>query len=414
MPIPIDVKMAWRNIWRHPRRTALTISAVAFATAILVFMMSFQLGSYETMINSSVKIYAGHLQVQAKDYQEKRDMRLVVPDPAAVGKILENTPRVEAYTYRGNAFSMVSSRERTFGVLVVGVDPEREVHVSTLRKALRRGSYLTEDDYEGALLGEMLAKNLRVDIGDELTVLGQGRDGSVAATLLTVRGIFKSGLADFDRSSIQISLKNFQEIYSMRGAVHEVVAIADSLRGVPAIKRAVETGIATLATDHSLVTLDWMELMPGLLEGIQLDMVSGMIFYLILIMVVAFSIMNTFLMAIFERTKEFGVMMAIGTSPQRLTKILLIESLSMTLVGITTGILLGSALTLYFQSHGIEFAATSEIMAEFGISGKLYPRLSIISATIGPVLVLFITSLAALYPALRIRRLRPVEALTHA
>jgi ABC-type lipoprotein release transport system permease subunit len=157
-----------------------------------------------------------------------------------------------------------------------------------------------------------------------------------------------------------------------------------------------------------------MELMPGLLEGIQLDMVSGMIFYLILVMVVAFSIMNTFLMAIFERTKEFGVLMAVGTTPKRLTKILLIESLSMTMVGIWTGILLGSILTLYFQAYGIEFEGTSEIMSEFGISGRLYPRLSLISATIGPVLVLSITFLAALYPALKIRRLRPVEALTHA
>lgn len=411
--MPIDVKMAWRNIWRHPRRTILTISAVAFAAALLVFMLSFQLGSYETMINSSVKIHAGHLQVQAKDYETKGDIRLVVRDPAAIGRILDDTPNVEAYTYRANAFSMVSSRERTYGVLVVGVDPAREAKVSTLKKVVRRGSYLSEDDYEGALVGELLAKNLQVDVGDELTVLGQGRDGSVAATLLTVKGITKSGLAGFDRSAIQITLESFQDVYSMRGAVHEVVAISRSLRDVAAIKRAVEAGIADLATNHSLVALDWMELMPGLLEGIQLDMISGLIFYLILIMVVAFSIMNTFLMAIFERTKEFGVLMAIGTTPRRLTKILLIESLSMTMVGIFAGIILGSIVTLYFQAHGIEFSGSAELFSEFGISGKLHPRLSILSVTIGPTLVLVITSLAALYPALRIRRLRPVEALAH-
>jgi ABC-type lipoprotein release transport system permease subunit len=410
--MPIDVKMAWRNIWRHPRRTILTISAVAFATAILVFMLSFQLGSYETMINSSVKIFAGHLQVQAKGYNEKRDIRLVVPDPAAIGKILDKIPNVEAYTYRASAFSMVSSRDRTHGVLVVGVDPEKEARVSTLKNVVRRGAYLKKNDYEGALVGVRLAESLQVDVGDELTLLGQGRDGSVAATLLTVRGIYKSGLADFDRSSVQITLKSFQDIFSMRGAVHEVVAIAKSLRDVPAIKRSVEAGIADLGDDHKLVALDWMELMPGLLEGIQLDMISGMIFYLILIMVVAFSIMNTFLMAIFERTKEFGVLMAVGTSPRRLTKILLIESLSMTMVGIWAGIILGAILTLYFQAHGIDFKGSSEVLSEWGISGKLHPRLSLISATIGPVLVLLITSLAALYPALKIRRLRPVEALT--
>ncbi len=411
--MPIDVKMAWRNIWRHPRRTILTICAIAFASAILVFMLSFQFGSYETMINSSVKIFAGHLQVQAQDYETKKDMRLVVPDPAAVGRILDGAPGVDAYTYRGKAFSMISSQERTYGVMVVGIDPEREARVSTLKKAVRQGSYLSQDDTGVALVGEALAKNLQVGLGDELIVLGQGRDGSVAAALLVVKGIYKSGLADFDRSSIQVTLDDFQEIYFMRGAVHEVVVVGKSLRDISAMKAAVEAGVAGLETKYPLVALDWMELVPGLLEGIQMDLVSGMIFYLILIMVVAFSIMNTFLMAIFERTKEFGVLMAVGTTPGRLTKILLIESLSMTAVGIGSGIVLGSIITLYFQSHGIDFSGSSELLSQFGISGRMYPKLSILSATIGPMLVLVITSLAAMYPALRIRRLRPVEALTH-
>ena len=411
--MPIDVKMAWRNIWRNPRRTLLTICAIAFASAILVFMLSFQFGSYETMINSSVKIHTGHLQVQAEDYNDKGDIRLVVPDPTAIGRILDGTPGVEAYTYRANAFSMVSSSERTYGVIVVGIDPEREARVSTIKNVIRQGSYLSEGDADGVLVGEFLAKNLQVGPGDELIMLGQGRDGSVAATLLTVKGIYKSGLPDIDRSSIQITLENFQDVFSMRGAVHEVVVIGDSLRDIPAIKATVVAAMENTRSKRPMVALDWMELVPGLLQSIQMDLVSGMIFYLILIMVVAFSIMNTFLMAVFERTKEFGVLMAIGTTPRRLTKILLIESISLTMVGIVAGIILGCIITLYFQAHGIDFSGSSELLSQFGISGKMYPRLSVLSAAIGPALVLMITSLAALYPALRIRRLRPVEALSH-
>jgi len=411
--MPIDVKMAWRNIWRNPRRTLLTICAIAFASAILVFMLSFQFGSYETMINSSVKIHTGHLQVQAEDYNDKGDIRLVVSDPTAIGRILDGTPGVEAYTYRANAFSMVSSSERTYGVMVVGIDPEREARVSTIKNVVRQGSYLSEGDADGVLVGEFLAKNLQVGPGDELIMLGQGRDGSVAATLLTVKGVYKSGLPDIDRSSIQITLKNFQDVFSMRGAVHEVVVIGDSLRDIPAIKATVVAAMENIRSKRPMVALDWMELVPGLLQSIQMDLVSGMIFYLILIMVVAFSIMNTFLMAVFERTKEFGVLMAIGTTPRRLTKILLIESISLTMVGIVAGIILGCIITLYFQAHGIDFSGSSELLSQFGISGKMYPRLSVLSAAIGPALVLMITSLAALYPALKIRRLRPVEALSH-
>jgi putative ABC transport system permease protein len=263
------------------------------------------------------------------------------------------------------------------------------------------------------LIGVLLAKNLQVGLGDELTVLGQGRDGSVAATLVTVKGIYDSALDDFDRSCLQITLSNFQDVYSMQGAVHSVVVIADRLTYVPAIKREIKAGLKSIDPRHLLVVLDWMQLVPGLYQGIQMDLISGMIFYLILIMVVAFSILNTFLMAVFERTKEFGVMMAVGTTPGRLTKVLLFESAGMTLVGILAGIVLGSALTLYFQSHGIDFAGSSELLSQYGISGKMYPRLSLITIMIGPSIVFAITFLVALYPAFKIRRLRPVEAMTH-
>ena len=391
----------------------MTISAIAFATGLLVFTVSMQFGAFETMINSSAKINMGHLQVQATDYYEKRDMRLVVEDSAAIGEILDVTPGVEAYTYRAGAFSMVASGERTVGALVIGIDPEREARVSTLSETIRQGEYLSDDDYNGAIIGDLLAQKLRVGPGDELTVMGQGRDGSVAATLLTVKGINKSGLAAFDRASIHISLKNFQEVYSMRGGVHEVVIISKTIRYIPEMKERIQAGIENIGPAAPLTVLDWKELMPGLYEAIMINIISRLIFYLILVTVVASSISNTFLMAVFERTKEFGVMMAVGTTPRRLTKILLIESINMTLVGIVAGIILGSLVTLYFQAHGIDFSASKELASKFGISSRIYPRLSFLSASAGPSLVFVITALAALYPAFKIRRLRPVDALTY-
>jgi ABC-type lipoprotein release transport system permease subunit len=387
------------------------MTAIAFACLLLVFMLSFQFGSYDTMINSAVKIHTGHLQVQAKGYQDKRTMRLVVPDPGAIGSILEKTPGIDAYTYRANAFSLVSSEERTYGIVVIGIDPAREANVSTLKKVIRQGSYLSEGDTNQALLGELLAKNLQVGLGDELVVIGQGRDGSVAATVVEVKGTYNSGQDEFDRSSIHIPLKHFQDVYAMRGGVHEVVALGKSLGAIPAIRKTVEDTIENDDPKNLLVVLDWIDLMPGLIEGIKLDLISGLILYFILILVVAFSILNTFLMAVFERTKEFGVMMAIGTTPGRLTKLLLLESITMTVIGIVVGIIAGCLITWYFQVHGIAISGMSEVLRQFGIPERMYPQLSFLSVTIGPTLVLFITSLTALYPALRVRRLRPVEAL---
>lgn len=406
----IDVKMAWRNIWRNPRRTILTLGAIAFASLLLIFMLSFQFGSYETMINSAVKIHTGHLQIQTAGYHDKKSIRLSVPQPAVIGNILAKIPQVEAFTFRAEAFSLASSQKRTYGVLVTGIDPQSEAKVSKLKKLIRKGEYLAPGDYDQALVGQLLAKNLKVRIGEELTLLGQGRDGSVAATVVKVKGIYRSGLDVFDRASIHIPLNAFQDLYNMEGAVHVVVAVGKSLSQVSGIKALVLKGLSAAGL-RSMRVLDWEALMPGLREAIQMDLISGLIFYGLLIIVVAFSILNTFLMAIFERKREFGVLMAIGTTPRRLTKLLLIESMSITVIGIVAGIISGILVTYYFQVHGIDVSGSSELLGQFGISGRMYPKLSGPSILIGPGMILIVTFLAALYPALKVRGLRPVEAM---
>jgi ABC-type lipoprotein release transport system permease subunit len=409
--LTIDTKMAWRNIWRNTRRTILTICAITFSSLLLVFMLSFQFGSYETMINTSVKIQTGHLQIQARAYHEKKSIRMVVSEPDAVTSILDEIPHIEAYTYRGQAFSLVSSQKRSYGALVTGIDPLLEARVSRLKKLIRQGDFFTRSDQNQALIGKLLARNLRLGIGDEITLLGQGRDGSIAATVVTVKGIYSSGIDAFDRNVIHIPLNTFQQVYAMGDAVHEIVIIARSLASIDDIKSSLSASMDAVENPVPLKILDWEELMPGLRQGIEMDLISGMIFYFLLILVVAFSILNTFLMAILERTREFGVLMSIGTRPGRLTKVLLIESMTMATIGTMGGIVLGSAITLYFQSHGIDLSGQSELLSQFGISGRIYPKLSLLSALSGPAAVLLITFGAALYPALKVQRLQPVDAM---
>ncbi len=407
----MDLKLAWRNIWRNPRRSVLTMAAVAFATLLLVFMLSWQFGSYATMINASVRIHTGHLQVQAKGYRQDRDIRKVVEHPKEVGRILGKTPGVKAYTYRAEAFSLASSKDRTYGVLVTGIVPDREAAVSTVAKTVRKGSYLASGDTDRALVGSLLAENLRVGVGDDLVLLGQGRDGSIAATAVTVKGIFNSGQDEIDRSVVQVPLGYFQDVYDMRGAVHSAVAVCGSLDDVAGAKTAVARALKGVKNTPPLVALDWQELNPGLLQAIKMDLVSGFIFYLILIVVVAFSILNTFLMAIFERKREFGVMMAMGTTPGRLTRMLIYESTAMTLLGAAAGIAGGSLLTAYFQFQGIVVPGAEEIARQFGLPERIYPQLSLLSVSIGAGIVLVITLLTAAYPALKVRKLKPLEAL---
>ncbi len=407
----MDFKIAWRNIWRNPRRSILTICAIGFACIVLIFMLSFQFGSYETMINTSVKIQTGHIQIQAQGYHDNKDIRLVIKDPKAVEKVISSIGHIAGFTFRSEAFSLISRGKRTYGALVTGIDPRKEMRISRLKSLIRRGRFLKEGDKEGALIGTLLAKNLRASVNDDVTVLGQGRDGSIAATVLKVKGIFGSGISELDRSAVLIPLETFSSVYSMESSVHKAIIVLDSLKYVPQSKKALSAALKGIRNDPPLVALDWEELMPGLRQGIELDLISGLIFYLILILVVAFSIMNTFLMAIFERTREFGVLMAIGVTPRRITKLLLMESLGLTLVGIGFGMLIGVLFTLYFQIHGIDVSGASDLLSQFGITGRLYPRLGLLSISIGPAAVLILTSVVALYPALKIRSFRPVEAM---
>jgi ABC-type lipoprotein release transport system permease subunit len=408
----MDTTMAWRNVWRNPRRSILTMAAVAFATLLLVFMLSWQFGSYDSMINFSVKIHTGHLQVQAEGYADQNAVRKVVDRPHAVMQRLRKIEGVEAVTARAEAFSLVSSKNRTYGVMVIGIDPRREAAVSMIESTVRKGDYLESGDGNQALVGQLLAENLQVSIGEEMVVLGQGRDGSIAATVVRVKGIFSSGQDEFDRRVVHIPLRYFQEVYNMRGAVHRVVAICPDLESVARVRADLRQGLRRVNSPQDLVVLDWKDLNPGLVQAIKMDLVSGFIFYVILIVVVAFSILNTFLMAIFERTREFGVMMALGTAPARLTRLLLLESATITLIGLAAGILFGGLLTWYFQIHGIAIPGAEELARQFGLPERMYPQLSELSVAVGSGIVLVITLITALYPALKVRRLKPVQALS--
>lgn len=406
----INMKMAWRNIWRNPRRSVLTILAIAFAGLLLVFMLSFQFGTYDDMIEFSLRIHPGHLQVTAEGYREDKGIRKVVEDPRAVGRILKGLDKVSAYTYRSNAFALLSSEERTYGAAITGIVPEREAAVTTIKEVIRGGRYLSGESTGRILLGQTLAENLKSEVGGDIVLLGQARDGSVAADVLTVEGTFSTGQPEMDRNMAMISLKSFDELFSMRGAVHEVVAVCDTLDDVPMVESRLKAALKEMK-QRSLVVWNWQDLIPGLLQGIKIDLFSGVIFYFLLIIVVAFSILNTFLMAVFERTREFGVLLALGVARARLTRLLLYESMFLTFVGLAAGMVGGALLTLYFANHGIRIPGAEESLRQYGLPEVLRPELSPLSLLLGPAVVFVITFLTALYPAFRVRFLKPADAL---
>jgi putative ABC transport system permease protein len=407
----VMLKMAWRNVWRNPRRSLLTMGAVGFACVLLIFMLSMQFGSYVTMIDASLRIRSGHLQIQAAGYHEKQRIRDTVAHPDKIDALLKDISGIQATTMRANGFALVSSTDRSAGILVSGVDPDNEPRVTSMAKLIRSGDWFSGETAPDAVIGHLLARSLKVSVGDELTLLGQGRDGSIAAGVVTVKGVFSSGIDQVDRQTLIMPLKAFQELFAMEDHVHEIVVRAASLEETDPIKHKIRASLPD--PDKALRVLDWKTLNPGLVDSIAMDLSMGIIMYGVLIIVVAFSIFNTFLMVIFERTREFGVLMALGTTPGRLVRLVLSESALIASMGVVSGVIGGTLLTVYFQTHGIDLTGQSDMLAQYGMSGMIYPRLSLLSASAGPLTVLLITLVAALFPALKVSRLKPVAAIAH-
>jgi len=403
----ITFRLAWRNLWRHSRRTWLTLGAMIFSNTLLVFMIALQVGSYSMMIDNSLRTFTGHLQVQAPGYLNDRKMRQVIPQLADLAQQVREELGVETVAARAEGFAMASSEQRSFGIQITGVQPNFERLVSNIPGLVAEGEYLQSLKAEEIVIGSVLARNLKVGVGDEITLLGSGYDGSFAAVIVVVKGIFDSGMNDLDRGLAQMPLQTFQEVFSMAGAGHTVVVSAPDLASVPVWKQQLQRVLST----SSLRVLDWDELQPGLKQAIQADISSAIFMYFILVVLVAFSVLNTQLMSVLERTREFGIMMALGLRPGRLSLLVITETSLLAMLGLALGLAAGFAVTLYLNVNGFSYPGMEEMAGKFNMPARIYPSIGLISLLVGPGFVFLGSMAASLYPALKIHRLVPVAAM---
>jgi ABC-type lipoprotein release transport system permease subunit len=404
----IVLRLAWRNLWRHQRRTWLTVGAMVFSNTLLVFMISMQFGMYELMIDNTLKVFTGHMQIQAPGYKDDQKIRQTVPDIVSLATKLRAEFPEEKIAARGWAFALASSEERSYGVGIYGVEPAFESRVSSIPGLLKAGRYLDQTDAAEIVLGAVLARNLRVEVGDELTLLGSGRDGSFAAAVVTVVGIFESGVADVDRNIAAIPLATFQDIFFMQGAGHQVVISARTLETADVRLPEIE---AALPTNADLVVHDWDALQPGLKQAIRADMSSAFFMYGILVILVAFSVLNTQLMSVLERTHEFGIVMSLGLKPGQLGRLVMLETAMLGLMGFVLGAVGGAILTSYFSAKGLSIPGMEEMAANFNLPARVYFEATPWTMVLGPLVVYVFTLLAAVYPSLRLYKLHPVEAM---
>jgi len=401
-------RLAWRNLWRNRRRTWLTVGAMVFSNVLLVFLISLQLGSYDMMIESTLRAFTGHLQVQHRGYHEKPKMRRSIPAALDKAQALREELGLESLAARASAFALASSDERSLGIQIVGIEPDYEPLVSSLPGLVGEGRWFSGVDAEEIILGKVLARNLKLGLGDEITFIGSGRDGSFAAGIARVVGILDSGMTGLDRSLAQIPIGYFDDVFTMAGHGHTIVFELESLDQVADYQQRIEQ---FLSTDSELVVLDWDTLQPGLRQAIRADMTSAWFVYAILIVLVAFSVLNTQLMSVLERTREFGIMLALGIRPRRLGSLVVQETALMSLLGLSIGVGIGWMLAYYLSVAGFTYPGMEEMGEKFNLPAYIYPEVSLLSMLWGPSMVFLGAMLAAIYPALRLLHLQPVTAM---
>ena len=401
------VRVAWRNLWRRRLRTWMSASGIGFAIALVTVGMSFQAGTYDAWIDTATSLMTGHAQVQHPAYFDDPEVRHDLAEGSDVTSRFEGVPGVVAVAPRAEAFALVDAGGRSFGAMVIGVDPVRDAALSDLSDHLAAGEYLPHSD--SAFVGTALATNLGVRVGDEIVVLGTAREGGVGALVSRVDGLFETGRAEIDRNVLQVGLAAMQAGFELGDAVHRVVIKTRDARGVADMRSTLE---AAMPTGGRL--LDWNELLPELEQAIQIDRATAAMTYWLLLIVVAMSVVNAFIMTVFERTREFGMLLAIGMRPNSIIGMLSVEAICVWAMGTVIGIALCLAVVVPMSIVGIDIGNIEgmEAMAEqLMMPDRLYPAVNVHVLLESPGWMLLGTLIAALIPALRVRRMQVVESL---
>lgn len=402
------LQLALRNLGRNRRRTLLTLSAMVISSALLILALGIFSGMLQDMLSSATEQYYGHLVLSRSGYQDDHDLYSNFSSDPALLTQLNGTPGILAASPRLRVFGLVSFRQGSYPAELLGIDPGLEDRVTTLQRQLIAGSPLPEPPGDGALIGAGLAKKLGLQVGSELVFLTQAADGSIGNDLLKVSGIFKTGSTGYDNGLLLVGLPWLQRVAALPGVVHEIAMRIDQPLQAAALRDRLQPQLP-----KGLQLTDWGELLPEMRDAIASFDISRMIVVLILYFATGLGILNTFFMAVMERTREFGVLMALGMRPWTIRRLVLLESLLLGLISLACGLLLGTGLTWYMAVWGIDLSSWITPVTYAG--GTILPRLRAVfeayNLVVPTALLLVICLLAGFLPANRAARLRPVEAL---
>ena len=399
----LTVRIAWRNLWRNKRRTWLTAGGITFATVLVCFGMSVQVGTYGAMIDNATGFFESHIQVSHPDYPDDQKLEQTMVHATELVRSLAALPNISVAP-RAEAFALMSSDDRSFGGLLLGVDFAREQDIVVLFNSVQEGRIPSND--EEILLGATMARNLGARIGDDVVALGSAKQGGVAAMALTVVGIYQSGQAEIDRTLMFVRLPALQNAFALGDEVHKI-----AIQGADPQSLEREMSQIRRVVGDAGMTRDWGQFMPEIRQAIQVDWYGGFLIFGTILILVSFSVINTFLMIVFERTREFGMLLAIGMRPVLITRQVMAESFFVWVVGVGIGLGISLLLVSWLAVTGIPLGDAGELAEGFYVSDRVYPSFSLMGLASAPLVLLVGTQVAGFIATLRVRKIRPVAAL---
>jgi len=398
--------LAWRNLWRNKRRTLIASASIFFAVIFALLMRSMQEGSYDYMVDASVSMYTGYIQVHAKDYWDKRSIDKSMELSLTKIDKIDSVKHVTLVTPRLESFSLISYGNVTKVASIVGIHPELENEMTDLKSKLVSGKYLTENS-KGAMIAEGLATLLKIEIGDSVVLYGQGYHGVTAAAQVEVEGIVKFTLPALNKTMVYLSLDYSQWLYAAPNRVTTISIMIDEAKKINEVQVAVSN-----LFDEKYEVMMWSELMPELVQSIEVDNAGGIIMLGILYVVIGFGIFGTVMMMTAEKTKEFGILISIGMKKWRLSYVSFLESLFLSFIGVLAGIIVSIPILYYLKQNPIPLTGEmADVMLKFGLDPIIPFRFAANIFVDQFLTVLVIAMISALYPLSYIRKLNPVKAM---
>jgi ABC-type lipoprotein release transport system permease subunit len=406
------IRIAWRNLWRNRRRSIVVITSIGFGIFAMIISIGFMNGMMVQTVENTISTSLGHIAIHKKGYQEAMKLEYHFNPSERALHSVEKNPAVKAWAPRLMAQGMLRSSESARGVMMVGIDPAREKKVTKIYDYMLRDGvsrYLDGPDDDSIIISKSVADRLDLMVGDKLVLMMQDKNNEIIGVGMTVKGFFRTPVESFDKFVAFTGIRKLQEISGMGANITEINMILPDKGNVDSVK----AGIVRALNDPGLEVLSWKDMAPNLVSAIKLFDSMMYIFFAIVFITVIFSVANTLIMAIMERFHEIGVMKSIGTRPSWIFTMIMIEAVNLGMVGLAAGIIAGLALVVITGVTGIDFSFYMESFRMFGTGNIIYPTIKAMHIVMSTVIVLMTTILAALYPAVKAARIKPLEALNY-